>query len=107
MPASNPVNLEHLDTDSALAALSGLLADVPLSENRLFSDPAMHAQCARYAAKAWATPDDNRIERVWLDLHANVTRNHRCVDMPELMENVCTYLRNRNRRKENAAKRAA
>ena len=23
-------------------------------------------------------PDDNRIERVWLDLHANVTRNHRC-----------------------------
>jgi transposase len=23
-------------------------------------------------------PDANRIERVWQDLHANVTRNHRC-----------------------------
>jgi transposase len=22
-------------------------------------------------------PDDNRIERVWQDLHANVTQNHR------------------------------
>ncbi|MFP2924295.1 hypothetical protein ACLESO_03555 [Pyxidicoccus sp. 3LG] len=23
-------------------------------------------------------PEGNRIERLWLDLHANVTRNHRC-----------------------------
>ncbi|MGH7179527.1 MAG: IS630 family transposase [Tepidisphaeraceae bacterium] len=23
-------------------------------------------------------PNDNKIERLWLDLHANVTRNHRC-----------------------------
>jgi transposase len=32
-------------------------------------------------------PDDNRIERrVWRELHANVTRNHRCGDIEELME---------------------
>jgi transposase len=42
-------------------------------------------------------PDHNKIERVWLDLHANVTRNHRCRRMPELMANVHAYLKNRNR----------
>ena len=44
-------------------------------------------------------PDDNRIERAWLDLHANVTRNHRCGDMDELMKQVVAYLVARNRRK--------
>lgn len=44
-------------------------------------------------------PDDNRIERVWLDLHANVTRNHRSGDMEELMRRVVAYLVARNRRK--------
>ena len=44
-------------------------------------------------------PDDNRIERVWLHLHANVTRNHRCGGMEELMRHVVAYLVARNRRK--------
>jgi transposase len=43
-------------------------------------------------------PDHNKIERVWQDLHANVTRNHRCATMAELMEEVRYYLRKRNRR---------
>jgi hypothetical protein len=30
-------------------------------------------------------PDHNRIERVWLDLYANVTRNHRCKTMKHLL----------------------
>jgi transposase len=42
-------------------------------------------------------PDHNRIERVWQDLHANVTRNHRCHSMTELMAEVRYYLRKRNR----------
>jgi hypothetical protein len=42
-------------------------------------------------------PDDNRIERVWEDLHANVTRNQRCRTMDELMAQVRIYLANRNR----------
>ena len=45
-------------------------------------------------------PDDNRIERVWQDLHANVTRNHRCPDMKTLMAEVRYYLRKRNAKKE-------
>jgi transposase len=41
-------------------------------------------------------PDYNRIERVWQDLHAHVTRNHTCVCMPELMGEVRYYLKKRN-----------
>lgn len=41
-------------------------------------------------------PRHSRIERVWLDLHANVTRNHRCRDMGELMRQVVRHLTARN-----------
>lgn len=37
-------------------------------------------------------PDHNRIERTWNDLHDNVTRNHTCRNMRELMCEVTTYL---------------
>lgn len=37
-------------------------------------------------------PDANRIERTWQDLHANVTRNHRCKTMAELLDNARAYL---------------
>lgn len=41
-------------------------------------------------------PDHNKIERQWKDLHANVTRNHRCSSMDELMESVHKYMKNRD-----------
>jgi transposase len=44
-------------------------------------------------------PDHNRIERTWLDLHAHVTRNHCCPDLPSLMREVRHYLGQRNRRR--------
>ena len=37
-------------------------------------------------------PDHNRIERLWQDLHANVTRNHRCKTMTELLQRVISFL---------------
>jgi len=37
-------------------------------------------------------PKENRIERVWEDLHANVTRNHTCRTMKELIREVREYL---------------
>jgi transposase len=43
-------------------------------------------------------PNDNRIERLWQDLHANVTRNHTCDDIVRLMREVRHYLRKRNRK---------
>jgi transposase len=41
-------------------------------------------------------PNDNKIERAWEDLHANVTRNHTCADMAQLMQEVRYYLHKRN-----------
>jgi transposase len=41
-------------------------------------------------------PNDNKIERVWLDLHAQVTRNHVCTTINELMAAVKAWLRRRN-----------
>jgi transposase len=42
-------------------------------------------------------PDHNRIERKWRDLHAAVTRNHRCKTIEELMRNVQSWLKERNK----------
>jgi transposase len=44
-------------------------------------------------------PDDNRIERkVWREMHANVTVNHRCATIEELLAEVTYYLMAHNRR---------
>ena len=58
------------------------------------------------AAKRWGSkvvrhflppycPDHNKIERLWKDVHDNVTRNHTCRDMDHLMETVYRYLNQR------------
>jgi hypothetical protein len=44
------------------------------------------------------SPDENAIERVWQDLHAHVTRNHRCSNRTTLMRAVRYYLHKRKRR---------
>jgi transposase len=41
-------------------------------------------------------PDHNRIERQWQELHANVTRNHRCKALLTLLVHVFVYLAHRN-----------
>ena len=54
-------------------------------------------------------PDHNRIERVWRDLHENVTRNHQCRTMKELMTEVYHWLKKRDRQlqRQYAKKKAA
>ena len=42
-------------------------------------------------------PDHNRIERTWKDLHDNVTRNHTCRNLPQLMKEVEHYLVEKDR----------
>ncbi len=37
-------------------------------------------------------PDENRIERLWLDLHANVTRNHKHSSLFDLCDDVSLFL---------------
>jgi transposase len=67
-----------------------------------------HSQITREAVKAFKgrfvfhflppyCPQDNKIERLWQDLHAEVTRNHRCDSMAELMRNVRRFMKRRNR----------
>jgi len=40
-------------------------------------------------------PNENRIERLWLDLHANVTRNHQQPSIAALLLQIHRYLRER------------
>jgi len=44
------------------------------------------------------SPDDNRIERLWREVHANVTRNHRCRSIEDLMKKVTWYLHRQARK---------
>lgn len=37
-------------------------------------------------------PNENKIERLWQDLHSEVTRNHRCSTMDHLMRNVRHFI---------------
>jgi transposase len=41
-------------------------------------------------------PTENKIERLWLDLHAQVTRNHTGATMEELMRNVRQFVQERS-----------
>lgn len=38
------------------------------------------------------SPEHNRIERLWRDFHSNVTQNHTCKSIDELMANAFSYL---------------
>jgi putative transposase len=42
------------------------------------------------------SPDCNPIERVWWNLHEQITRNHQCKSMEELLELTFTWLGSRN-----------
>lgn len=52
-------------------------------------------------------PDHNKIERLWKDLHAEVTRNHRCANMDELMHQARSYLRRRNQEQQQQPQKVA
>ena len=51
-------------------------------------------------------PEFNPIERIWLDLHAEVTRNHRCTTIDDLMFEVDDYLNYRNQTRSRCRTRA-
>jgi transposase len=52
-------------------------------------------------------PNDNKIERVWQDLHAEVTRNHERSTMDALMKDVWRFLRKRGKTAEQVLRRRA
>ena len=49
------------------------------------------------------TPEANEIERLWRELHANVTRNHRCRSIDQLLLKVRRYLRQEARKRRRTA----
>lgn len=69
-----------------------------LDNFRIHSSKAVEAARRRWGDKVQFhflppyCPDHNRIERLWKDLHDNVTRNHKCSTMDELMAKVNNYL---------------
>jgi len=52
-------------------------------------------------------PNENRIERLWEDLHAEVTRNHGRATMEELMQDVRWFIRKRSVRRNQAIRKVA
>ena len=52
-------------------------------------------------------PQHNKIERVWEELHANVTRSHTCPNIKRLMVEVREYLWRRNRIRAGVERRRA
>lgn len=77
---------------------------VILDNYKIHDSGIIHIALANFASRVRLhflppySPDHNKIERVWQDLHANVTRNHRCPTMNKLMAEVRYYLRKRNRK---------
>jgi len=91
---------------------------VILDNYRIHDSKIVHAALAAFGGRIQLhflppyCPNDNKIERVWQDLHANVTRNHRCPEILTLMREVRYYLRKRNRKmlvnsRKNSVKRSA
>src|SRR5512135_2081823 len=56
-------------------------------------EPGLHDHCHLLPSYS---PDLNPIERVWWHLHENITRNHRCKDLTELLDQVFAWLGARN-----------
>jgi transposase len=77
---------------------------VVLDNYRIHSSHIVAVALAGYASRIRLhflppyCPDDNKIERIWEDLHAAVTRNHQRPTMTKLMGDVHYHLRKRNRR---------
>ncbi len=74
-----------------------------LDNFKIHSSKAVQAAMARWGEKVQLhflppyCPDHNRIERLWKDLHDNVTRNHTRKTMDELLDDVHAYLHARRR----------
>ena len=107
-------SLLFIDTLKALARVySGRRVQVILDNFRIHDSKASQEAVASFEGRILLhflppyCPDGNRIEREWLDLHAQVTRNHRCRDIDELMQEIRAWLARRNRKAAHAPRRMA
>jgi transposase len=91
--------LHRLRATNPLAAVIHVILDNYRIHNSKITQAAMAGLSGRIRLHFLPPycPNDNRIERYWEDLHANVTRNHTCQTMESLMVKVREYLWQRNR----------
>lgn len=68
---------------------------------------AEHGQRLRLHFLPPYCPEGNKIERLWLDVHANVTRNHRCRTIGELVDKLIEYLTQRRAKPKTEPRLAA
>src|ERR1700730_18586319 len=100
--------LNHLLQTYALAPVIHVILD----NYRIHDSKIVHAALAGFGGRIQLhflppyCPNDNKIERVWQDVHANVTRNHTCPDMATLIREVRYYLHKRNRKTLNKGSKA-
>jgi transposase len=91
----------------------GTVIHVILDNYKIHDSKIVHAALAGFAGLVQLhflppyCPDHNKIERVWQDLHANVTRNHTRPNMTALMRDVRYYLRKRNRKMRNSRSKSS
>lgn len=75
---------------------------VVLDNYRIHSGKIAQKALARYEGRIVLhflppyCPNHNKIERLWKDLHDEVTRNHHCRTMAALMRNARTFIRRRS-----------
>jgi transposase len=112
---------ERKTSDLFLALLRHLLDQYPAAAtiHLVLDNYGIHASRAVQAALGtWAgrvrlhflppyCPAENRIERLWLDLHAAVTRNHRCATIADLLAEVDAFLATGNDRRRHPHQEAA
>lgn len=76
-----------------------------ICDNAIFHDPERCGKVRQYMAE-WGhrielhflpkyDPKSNPVERIWWHLHEEITRNHRCQTMKELLDLVFAWLENR------------
>jgi len=100
------VTAEKKDTDLFIRLLAELKQVYPKAKriHLILDNYSIHSSknaeiALRHFAKNFVlhflppySPEHNRIEKLWKQLHANVTRNHKCTTIDELMNGVQLFL---------------
>lgn len=85
--------LRHVARVYEGATIHVILDNYGVHKSRLAQQALAELGCIELHFLPPYSPELNRIERLWGEVHANVTRNHRHKDIDELMDAVDAFLR--------------
>jgi len=85
--------LRHVARTYEGATVHVILDNYGIHKSRLTQHALAELGCIELHFLPPYSPELNPIERLWGEVHANVTRNHRCKDIDELMDAVDAFLR--------------